>query len=94
MFLHHRDEHISRQGKEFFIESAHDCGGHFDEVGDFVEQAFFDDGFSADEGCGLVDLFDDGGFAFFFIEQDACFADHIKIFISRWDGDVGRAVGA
>ena len=43
---------------------------------------------------GLVDLFHDGGFAFFFIEQDACFADHVKIFIRGWDFDVGRAVGA
>src|SRR5258706_16269672 len=37
MFLHHRDQHIARQGKKFFVESAHDCGGHFDEICYLVE---------------------------------------------------------
>ena len=54
-----------------------------------LSRAFFDDGFTANERCGLLDLLHDGGFAFFFVEQDACFADDIKIFIGRGDVDFG-----
>ena len=49
MFFHHRDQHITRQRQKFFVEAAHDGGRHFDQVGHFGQQAFFDDGFTADE---------------------------------------------
>ena len=67
MFLHHRNQNIAWQSQKFGIESTHYGGGHFDEVGYFVQQTIFDDGFPTDEVRGFVDLCHDGGFAFFFI---------------------------
>ena len=94
MFLHDRDQYIAWQGQVFFVKFAHDGGGHFDEIGYFVQQSFINNGFTTHKCRGLFDLFDDGGFAFFFIEHDACFADCVKIFISRRDFYFWRVVGA
>ena len=67
MFLHHRDQHIPRQGEGFIAESAHDGGWHLDKVCYFVEQAFFHDGFTANETSGFIHLLHNGCFAFLFI---------------------------
>ena len=71
MLLHDRDEHIAREFQIFFREAAHDGGRHFDQVGDFGQQAFVDDGFAFDQVGGLFHLLDDQGFAFFDIDHDA-----------------------
>ena len=68
MFLHDRDQYITRQGQIFPVKSAHDGGGHFDEICYFVEQTFVNNSFTTDKSRGLSHLLDDGGFAFFFIE--------------------------
>ncbi len=83
VFFHHRDQHIPRQGQRFLVKPAHHGRGHFDQVGHFIQQAFFDDGFPTDQGRGLIDLFHDGGFALFFIQHDSRFADHIEILSPR-----------
>ena len=88
MFLHHRDQYITRQLQKFIIEAAHNSGGHFDEIRHFAEQTFFDDGFAADEGNGLFDLCNDGGLTLFPIEGDACFADEVEEFVCRGDFDL------
>ena len=46
VFLHHRDQHIARQGQKFRVETSQHGGRLLDQVGDLVQQIIGDDGFA------------------------------------------------
>jgi hypothetical protein len=94
VFFHHRNQHFARQLQKFGVEAAQDGGGLFDQVRHFVEQVFFDEGFAAHLRRGLPDLLHDGGFALFFVEDDAGGAHQVEVAVGGGDGDFGRIIRA
>ena len=54
MFLHDRDQYITRQGQIFPVKFTHDGGGHFDQISYFIEQSIVNNSLAADQEPRLV----------------------------------------